>query len=114
MPALAALVLMAAAPKVPVKPVQEQPQVASPVVAGGYSPINPTAPELAKPLRAALAVIAPAQQRSRAKIIAAHRQVVAGTNYRLTLQLRDGSRWQTVVWHRLDKHYQVTETTRLD
>lgn len=113
MPAFVALVLMATTPKLPAPPV-EQPPAAAPAVAGGYSPLNPLSPELQKPLRAALAAIAPVQHRSRAKIIAAHRQIVAGTNYRLVLQLRDGSRWQAVVWHRLDRQYQVTETNRLD
>ncbi len=111
----AALVLMATPPKLPAKPVEPPPAVSvAPVLAGGYTPLSPKSPELQKPLRAALAAIAPAKSRSRAQIIAAQRQVVAGTNYRLTLQLRDGSRWQAVVWHRLDRQYQVTEATRLD
>ena len=107
------LLLMAAPPKVPAKPPAANPAVAAAPVAGGYSAVDRHAPELHAPLKAAVTVITPAKHPG-AKLLAAQRQVVAGTNYRLTLQLRDGSRWQATVWHKLDGTDQVTETTRLD
>lgn len=41
------------------------------------------------------------------------RQVVAGTNYRLTLRLRGGSRWSALVGHPLDGSFVVSEAARL-
>jgi len=115
---LAALILlMTAPPRVPV-PQPEPAAAPSPAPAaapmvGGYAPMSHTAPELRKPFRAAVAAITPAKYPG-ARLLAAQRQVVAGTNYRLTLKLRDGSRWQAVVWHKLDGTHQVAATTRLD
>ena len=111
------LLLMTAPPRVPV-PQPEPAATPSPAPAaappiGGYAPMSRTAPELHKPFRAAVAAITPARKPG-ARLLAARRQVVAGTNYRLTLKLRDGSRWQATVWHKLDGTDQVTETTRLD
>ncbi|HET9630261.1 MAG TPA: hypothetical protein VFP14_12345 [Novosphingobium sp.] len=112
----ALLLLMTAPPRLPARPPEPAAAPASAPVApivGGYAPINRTAPELHKPFRAAVAAITPVKHPG-AHMLTAQRQVVAGTNYRFTLKLRDGSRWQAVVWHRLDGTDQVTETTRLD
>ena len=107
------LLLMAAPPRVPAKPPVANPAAAAAPIVGGYTVMDRHALELRAPLKAAVATITPAKHPG-AKVLAAHRQVVAGTNYRLTLQLRDGSRWQATVWHKLDGRYEVTETTRLD
>lgn len=115
--ALLPLMAMASAPRVEAPPAAPAPVLAAPVIAGGYAPISPRARELAGPVKAALAAITPARTgaaRTHARVLSAQRQVVAGTNYRLVLQLRDGSRWQAVVWHRLDGSLEVTEATRLD
>lgn len=116
MPA-ALLLLMTAPPRIPVRPPEPAaapaPAPAAAPLAGGWQQVNRTAPELHRPFRAAVAVITPVKHPG-AHMLAAQRQVVAGTNYRFTLKLRDGSRWQATVWHRLDGTDQVTETTRLD
>jgi hypothetical protein len=112
----ALLLLMTAPPRLPVRPPESaaapSPAPAAPVV-GGYARVNRTSPELHKPFRAAVAAITPTRHPG-AHMLTAERQVVAGTNYRFTLKLRDGSRWQATVWHKLDGTDQVTETTRLD
>ena len=104
------LLLMASPPKV--KPPVIAATVA-PAMVGGYAPVSRFAPELHTPFRTAVAAITPAKHPG-AQLLAAERQVVAGTNYRLKLKLRDGSSWQAVVWHRLDGRFEVTETARLD
>lgn len=40
-------------------------------------------------------------------------QVVAGTNYRIIMTLSDGSRWQVIVWKRLDQSYQFSSKNRV-
>jgi hypothetical protein len=35
--------------------------------------------------------------------------VVAGTNYRLVLVLTDGSKWDALVWHKLDGSFVVSD-----
>ncbi|HXD01796.1 MAG TPA: hypothetical protein VN627_00670 [Novosphingobium sp.] len=117
----ALLLLMTAPPRVPVprpEPAAAQfpapaPGTAGAPVVGGFAPMSRFAPELHKPFRAAVAAITPARHPG-AHLLAAQRQVVAGINYRLTLKLRDGSRWQATVWHKLDGEDEVTQATRLD
>jgi len=108
----ALLLLMAAPPRVPVKP-PEPAAAPAPAIAGGWTRANRTDPRVHAAYRAAVAAITPTKHPG-AHLITAESQVVAGTNYRLTLKLRDGSRWQATVWHRLDGRYEVTATTRLD
>ena len=84
-----------------------------PPIVGGYARANRTDPRVHAAYHAALAAITPVKHPG-AHLLAAESQVVAGTNFRLQIKLRDGSRWQAVVWHRLDGQYQVTSTTRLD
>ena len=86
-------------------------QAPAPVIVGGFERISARAPELRPVLDAAVARITPAHN-ARPKIIRAERQVVAGTNYRLLVKLRDGSRWRVIVWQRLDGTYEVTEAGR--
>jgi len=109
----ALLLLMTAPPKVPVPKPEPQAAPAAPVLAGGWTPTNRTDPRVHAAYRAAVAAITPARNPG-AHLLTAESQVVAGTNYRLTLKLRDGSRWQATVWHRLDGQYEVTASTRLD
>ena len=121
--AAALLLLMTAPPRVPVRPPAAAPESAgapadapasaTALMAGGWQKLSRSSGDLRKPFRTAVAAITPARHPG-ARLLAAERQVVAGTNYRLTLKLRDGSRWQATVWHRLDGHYEVTNATRLD
>lgn len=43
-----------------------------------------------------------------AKVAVALRQIVAGTNYRLTVSLADGNKWSALVWHKLDGSFVVS------
>jgi hypothetical protein len=52
--------------------------------------------------------------RSKVKSIdSASYQVVAGTNYRIEVTLADGTRWQAVVWRKIDGSYEVTESRQI-
>lgn len=95
----------------PVSGAASQASRPAPVMVGGYARISPRAPELRPVLATAIAGLTPARN-ARAKIVRAEQQVVAGTNYRLLIKLRDGSRWRVVVWQRLDGGLEVTETFR--
>ena len=106
-PAPAPAPVSAPAPAAPVAEPARAPLV------GGFAPISPRAPELGPVVKAAIAHITP-QPRARGRVLVAERQVVAGTNYRLLLKLRDGSRWRVVVWQKLDGSRQVTEALRED
>ncbi len=46
-----------------------------------------------------------------ARITAVETQVVAGLNYRLHLTLADKSRWEAVVWKKLDREMEVVALT---
>lgn len=110
------LLMMTAPPRVPVsrpEPAVAPAAQAPAVLPGAYARASRSDPHVRTAYRAAVAALTPLKHPG-AHLLAAESQVVAGTNYRLTLKLRDGSRWQAVVWHRLDGHYEVTATTRLD
>jgi hypothetical protein len=119
----ATLLLMAAPPQAkppasgaPVAVVAApQPSVAgpSPAMVGGYVRMDAHTAELHTALHAAVAAITPARHPG-ARLVSAQHQIVAGTNYRMKIKLRDGSLWQATVWHKLDGQYQVTEVVRLD
>jgi hypothetical protein len=47
------------------------------------------------------------------RIESASRQVVAGTNFRLTVRLTSGSTWRGVVWHKLNGDYVVSHMARV-
>jgi hypothetical protein len=73
----------------------------SPTIVGGFHELRPSDPELA----AVAAFVVPRLGRPRARlgaIIGGEKQVVAGANYRIMLQLTDGSRWRAEVWKKLD------------
>lgn len=80
---------------------------------GGYTVVSPRARELDAVVKSAVAHLTP-RPHARGRVLAAERQVVAGTNYRLLLKLRDGSRWRVVVWQKLDGTREVTEAVRED
>ena len=84
-----------------------------PPVVGGFSRVDPRAPDLVPVVRVAVMHLTPARH-ARARVLAAERQVVAGLNYRLLLKLRDGSRWRVTVWQKLDHTLQVTEAVRAE
>ena len=46
------------------------------------------------------------------RIVGAERQVVAGTNYRMLVVLKDGKRWRLVVWRKLDGTMELTWSKR--
>ena len=46
------------------------------------------------------------------RIVGAERQVVAGTNYRMLVVLKDGKRWRLVVWKKLDGTMELTSSKR--
>jgi hypothetical protein len=83
-------------------------------VAGGWSTIPDPASD-AGVLAAAQAMLEaiPVKNAKLDGIETAIRQVVAGTNYRLTVRLTDGSRWNTVIWRRPDGTFTVSLPARL-
>lgn len=48
-----------------------------------------------------------------ARIESASQQVVAGMNYRLTLRLTNGQRWEVAVWRQLDGSMKLNGKKRL-
>lgn len=79
----------------------------SPPVAGGWHELAPNDPEL----RAVAAFVVPRLPVRAARLLrieGGERQVVAGTNYRIALQLTDRSRWRALVWRKLDGTYELT------
>lgn len=80
----------------------------APIVGGWKEVPNPaTSAELRGPVRAMLARI-PRKKPKLAKIESAQSQVVAGTNYRLRIRLKDGTRWEATVWRKLDRSFEVS------
>ncbi len=84
----------------------------SPSLAGGWSELRPNHPELAEVAK----FVVPRLGRRNARlqrIEGGERQVVAGINYRIALQLADGSRWRAQVWKMLDGTYRVTRVSQV-
>ncbi|MEQ1497280.1 MAG: cystatin domain-containing protein [Novosphingobium sp.] len=81
---------------------------------GGWQPVpNPNADQALRKLAIrALPKISRKKPRL-AKIERAESQVVAGTNYRLVVRLRDGTRWIMKIWHKLDGTIEVSELAQL-
>jgi Cystatin domain len=106
--ALAALALAAAC-----KPDQPSaPPGADPQVVGGYSPAGTSEPEVL----AAAKFAAAAASKGTAQLLTvddAQKQVVAGMNYRLTMTLSDGARWEATVYRNLDKRMELTSSRQL-
>jgi hypothetical protein len=83
-------------------------------LAGGWHPIkNPNSvPELRGVAKAILAKL-PGKNPRLAKIERAESQVVAGTNYRMVVRLKDGARWTATVWRKLDGSFEVSGVARV-
>jgi len=78
--------------------------------AGGWSAI--AAPNDDAGVRAAAAAMVkrlPVEHATLKQVDTAQRQVVAGTNYRIVLVLTDGSKWDALVWHKLDGSFVVSD-----
>lgn len=76
-------------------------------VTGGWHELRPSDPELV----AVAAFVVPRLPVRRARLLrieGGERQVAAGMNYRIGLQLTDRSRWLATVWHKLDGTYVLT------
>ncbi|WP_028641495.1 hypothetical protein [Novosphingobium acidiphilum] len=88
--------------------------VAPPPLAGGWTPVE--APMDDHEVRAAaLALVRhlPLKTVGLRHIESASRQVVAGTNFRLTVRLTSGRLWRGTVWHKLNGAFVVTRMARL-
>ena len=86
--------------------------VPAPVVVGGWNAADPASDRV----QAAAAFAAsqlPSGHGALAEVGSAQTQVVAGTNWRMTLRMADGTRWNTLVWHRLDGTYALTEAEQV-
>lgn len=84
-------------------PAHAQPNIGGPI-AGGWSAVDlhhpPINPDIGEAARFATGQLG---RRARlARIESASQQVVAGMNYRLTLRLTNGRRWEVTVWRALD------------
>ncbi|MDB5675564.1 MAG: hypothetical protein JWM65_2546, partial [Sphingomonas bacterium] len=81
---------------------------------GGWSAV--AAPDDDAGVRAAAAAMVkrlPVEHAKLKQIGTAQRQVVAGTNYRLVLILTDGSKWDALVWHKLDGSFVVSDPAQV-
>jgi hypothetical protein len=85
--------------------------VVPPPLAGGWTPVE--APMDDHEVRAAaLALVRhlPLKTVGLRHIDSASRQVVAGTNFRLTVRLTSGRLWRGTVWHKPNGTFVVTHT----
>lgn len=82
--------------------------VPAPVIAGGWSAADPAGERVQAAARFAASQL-PAGHGALAEVISAQTQVVAGTNCRMALRMADGTRWNVIVWHRLDGTYALTD-----
>lgn len=81
---------------------------------GGWSAVaSPDNDAGARAAAAAMVKRLPVDHATLKRIDSVQRQVVAGTNYRLTLVLTDGSKWGALVWHKLDGSVVVSDLTQL-
>lgn len=85
--------------------------MSAPIV-GGWSPAPIKAAEVRQAAREAVRQLGRPGARLR-RVHAASQQVVAGINYRLDIQLRDGSRWRVTVWRKLDGSHELTDAAPL-
>lgn len=100
-----ALILgLLAAPAVPAMAAHHHPHVV-----GGWSEVPRAAlqAEVGPAARFGVSKL-PAPHAALKLIVGAERQVVAGTNYRMIVQLKDGKRWRLVVWKKLDGTMELT------
>ena len=85
-----------------------------PVMTGGWSPI--AAADAAVAARFAVRHLPRGRDQRQPRlrrIESAEQQVVAGLNTRIILQLQGGSRWQVLVWRKLDGTMVLTARERL-
>jgi hypothetical protein len=76
-------------------------------VTNGWRELRPSDPELVAVARFVVPRL-PVRRARLLRIEGGERQVVAGTNYRIGLQLTDRSRWLALVWRKPDGTYQLT------
>ena len=85
---------------------------AVPMVGGWSAVAQPAQDHEARGAALALVAELPVRHARLRRIIVAQRQVVAGTNVRLTVRLAHGGCWSATVWHKLDGSYAVADTAR--
>ncbi len=85
---------------------------AVPMVGGWSAVAQPAHDHEARGAAAVLVAQLPVRHARLRRIITAQRQVVAGTNTRLTVRLAHGGCWSATVWHKLDGSYAVADTAR--
>ncbi len=86
--------------------------VVRPAIAGGWSIADPASERVQAAARFAVSQLPPGPG-VLAEVLSAQTQVVAGTNLRMALRMADGTRWTTVVWHRLDGMYALTSAQQV-
>ncbi len=101
--------------KAPTNAVTPQPKP-TPAIVGGYHPINPQQDsntiQIEKFLSREIAAKA-GKSIAVEKTLDAYSQVVAGTNYRLTVQMTDGSVYESVVFLSLQNVMSLTSLNQL-
>jgi hypothetical protein len=87
----------------------EIPPDARPVLVGGYSPANPSDPELQAAEKVAIGEIYRREpQRGIVEDVQREAQVVAGMNYRFTVKMSGPNSYRVVVFRPLEGEMQVT------
>jgi hypothetical protein len=104
---LAGALALALAALTPAAALAELSPPPSPPVTGGWHELRPSDPELVA-VAAFVVPRLPVRGARLLRIEGGERQVVAGMNYRIGLQLTNGSRWLALVWHKLDGSYVLT------
>lgn len=85
--------------------------IVRPAIAGGWSIAEPASERVQAAARFAASQLPPGHG-ALAEVLSAQTQVVAGTNLRMALRMADGTRWNTLVWHRLDGTYALTDVQK--
>ena len=107
-----ALAITASTPPARANVPPSQPAAPTPVMPGGWSELRPDHAELVAAARYVVPRLGRHHARLR-RIEGGERQVVAGMNYRVVLQLSDRSRWRAQVWRKLDGSYALTRSERI-
>ena len=102
-----ALAFAAFAPAFVLADVAPPPPTPGPPVTNGWHELRPSDPELVA-VAAFVMPRLPVRGARLLRIEGGERQVVAGMNYRIALQLTDRSRWLALVWRKPDGTYQLT------
>ncbi|MDE2596104.1 MAG: hypothetical protein KGL44_04405 [Sphingomonadales bacterium] len=90
------------------------PAAAPPMIVGGWSVVAEPSGDAEVGRAAAFATSRIKRHHPRlARVERAERQVVAGTNFRMTIVLTDHTRWQVTVWKQLDGTYALTASERV-